>query len=357
MACAHYWSESGRDNIEFCQIDPVNDARWSRFINSHPDASVFHTPEWLRVLQQTYGFQCVAYVATRSDREVASGQVFCRVKSWLTGNRLVSVPFSDHAAILGGEPDELRSLVDQLRNQVALEKLGYVEFRPVREDLASEGCAISQRFYLHKICLEPDLDSLYRKFHKDCVKRVIKRAERENLAYVEGSTLALMSQFYRLLVLTRGRQHRPSQTISWFMNLASCMGSRMQLRIAYKDEKPIAGIITLSHGRTMMYKYGCSDAKFHSMGGMAFLLWKAIQDAKEKGMCEFDLGRSEVAHEGLIRFKEHWGAERIALRYWRYPTSAANHAGWTLKIAKPILAVAPPTALQVVGNLLYKHMA
>ena len=344
-------------NIAFHQINPLDDVRWLRFTTSHPDASVFHTPEWLRALRQTYGFDCVAYVATGLTDEIESGQVFCRVQSWITGSRLVSVPFSDHAAILVHSPDELASMVDGLRNQISREKLGYVEFRPVRENLAAYGFVMSDDFYLHTIRLERDLDSIYAGFHKDCVRRVIRRAEREKLTYNEGSDDRLIREFYDLVVLTRARQHLPAQPIVWFRNLAGCMGDRMKVRIAYKDDKPIASILTLSHNRKMIYKYGCSDARYHSMGGTAYLFWQAIQDAKHNGMLEFDLGRSEVAHEGLIRFKEHWGANRIPLKYWRYPASAANHAGWTLKVAKPILAVAPPAALRIVGNLLYKHMA
>ena len=42
-------------------------------------------------------------------------------------------------------------------------------------------------YLLHRLDLRPTAVELFRKFHKDCVQRKIRRAERENLQYEEGS--------------------------------------------------------------------------------------------------------------------------------------------------------------------------
>ena len=41
---------------------------------------------------------------------------------------------------------------------------------------------------LHRLDLTAPSDQLFRSFHKDCIQRKIRRAERENLAYEEGSS-------------------------------------------------------------------------------------------------------------------------------------------------------------------------
>ena len=53
----------------------------------------------------------------------------------------------------------------------------------------------------------------------------------------------------------------------------------------------------------MVYKYGCSDAAFNKFGGMALLFWKTIQEAKDKGFEELDLGRSDIDNVGINRFQ------------------------------------------------------
>ena len=55
-------------------------------------------------------------------------------------------------------------------------------------------------------------------------------------------------------------------------------------------------------------------------------MWKAIQEAKNDQLDEFDMGRSDCDNPGLIAFKDRWGAARSTLSYLRYPLrQLANH--------------------------------
>jgi hypothetical protein len=132
----------------------------------------------------------------------------------------------------------------------------------------------------------------------------------------------------------------------------------MTVRIASRDGRPIAGIVTLTYKNVMTYKYGCSDARCHELGGMSFLLWRSIQEAKELGMRVFDLGRSDITHDGLIAFKEHWGAERHPLRYWRYRGKMFKRRHrFEFNTVKNLLPLAPNAVLRLGGPILYRHMA
>ena len=75
------------------RIDPLKDERWVRFVEEHPDASVFHTPAWLTALERTYGYEPVVFTTSPPDAELKNAIVFCRIESWLTGHRIVSLPF------------------------------------------------------------------------------------------------------------------------------------------------------------------------------------------------------------------------------------------------------------------------
>jgi len=343
--------------VELHQLDPCKDARWSRFLDWHPDASVFHSPAWLEALRRTYGYEPVAYTTSPPGRELTNGQVFCRVNSWLTGRRLVSVPFSDHAALLMTKADDFRSLLSHLQEKVDKKHCRYIEIRPLDANFADPMFRESSVFHWHKVRLEEDLDTLFRKFHKSCVQRKIRRAFRERLEYTEGRSNRLIQQFHRLLLLTQRRHHLPLQPISWFENLSDCLGDKIKIRIASKNGRPVAGIITLSYKNSMVYKYGSSDARYHKLGGMAFLFWQTIQEAKTRGLTELDMGRSDLDNPGLVTFKEHWGAERTTLKYWRYPAvMLASSTQWELKAARRIFASAPTAALTTVGRLLYRHI-
>lgn len=342
--------------MEIYELDPCTDPRWPRFLDRHPDASIFHSPEWLAALRRTYGYDPVVYTTSRPDSELTNGQPFCRVNSWLTGRRLVSLPFSDHAELLMKAAD-LESLSQHLQQPTRNTSRKYVELRPLNAGFAHPLFGESSTFLCHRLRLDRNIDRLFRNFHKSCVQRKIQRAFRQKLEYADGRSGRLIHQFHYLLLKTHRRHQLPPQPISWFKNLSDCLGERLKIRIASKDGRPIAAMLTLSFKQSMVYKYGCSDARYHQLGGVAFLFWKAIQEAKMSGFTELDMGRSDLDNPGLITFKERWGAERSTLKYWRYTTDKTSRSiHRELKTAKKIFTFAPTFALTTAGRLLYRHV-
>ena len=344
-------------------LNPLQDARWQYFVDRHPQGSVFHGIGWVEALSRTYGYEPVVYSTSSPTEELTNGVVLCRVNSWLTGRRLVSLPFTDHCEPLVQDADDRISLFRALRAEVdtgsSRSRLKYVEIRPLCANAWDDPAAEkSDSFAFHVLDLRPALDDIHRRIHKSTHQRKIHRAERESLSYEAGSSDVLLSRFYRMLLLTRRRHQLPPQPIQWFRNLIACMGEQLTIRIASKDGEPVAGILTLSHRDTMIYKYGCSDARHHSLGGVPFVLWKAIQEAKALGMERLDLGRSDGDNDGLITFKDRWGAERSELTYLRYSRSRAAQATHRRRnrVLRQAFARMPDGMLVAAGKLLYRHI-
>src|SRR5437867_6137827 len=174
------------------RIDPLTDPRWAEFVERHPRASVFHTPGWLEALRRTYGYDPVAYTMTRPGACLTNGVVLCRVSSRITGRRLVSLPFSDHCEPLVDRPEDLESLLVSLKLESGKEGLRYIEIRP--RTMAPLGMDKGRAFYLHSIDLNPALEEIFRRFHKDCTRRKIRRAEREGLTHEEGRSETILEQ-------------------------------------------------------------------------------------------------------------------------------------------------------------------
>jgi CelD/BcsL family acetyltransferase involved in cellulose biosynthesis len=341
-------------------INPMEDARWPELCERHPQASVFHTTAWLTALQRTYGYAPVVYTTSPPRTDLANGVVFCSINSWLTGRRLVSLPFSDHCDPLGESRDQLNEIFATLRQILVKERLEYIEIRPLISDfLAGPSINESESFCIHTLDLRPGIETLFQKLQRDSIQRKVRRAEREDLRYEAGRSEPLLNHFYGLLLLTRRRHHLPPQPIEWFRNLMASMGERLTIRLAFHQRRPIAGILTLSHRETLVYKYGASDAAFHRLGGMPFLFWKTIREAKSCGIQQFDFGRSDTANQGLIRFKDQWGTRRSMLTYGRIAARPFRHAadGLALRLAKHVFGLMPDGLFTVAGRLLYKHIA
>jgi len=346
------------------QINPIQDLRWAAFVQNHPRASVFHTPEWLGALRRTYGYEPVVITTTPPGETLHDGLVFCRVRSWLTGSRSVSLPFSDHCEPLVDSPDVLNLLLSACKHDLDGSDSRFLEIRPitaisgVSRDLTPAGC-----YCLHQLDLGSGLENILRGFHKDCIQRKILRAEREALVYEEGRSERLLDQFYHLMVLTRRRQRLVPQPRLWFLNLVSGMDKMLKIRVASKSRRPVAAILTLRHRDTMVYKYGCSDPSFRNLGGMHLVLWNAIQEASREGLALFDFGRSDCDNSGLIAFKDRWGATRLQITYLRLSglerskaMYASTCADWGLRVAKKIFPRLPDRILRGAGDLIYRHI-
>jgi CelD/BcsL family acetyltransferase involved in cellulose biosynthesis len=342
-------------------IEPLRDPRWSALVAEHPRSSVFHSVAWLEALQRTYGYQPIAYTTSPAGGRLENGLLFCRVNSWITGRRLVSLPFSDHCEPLA-DREAVGPLAEALQLALRTEKLRYVEIRPRSLGaVLPAGWRPAQDYCFHELDLRPDPDTLFRNFHKSSTQRKIQRAEREGLTCESGRSAALLDAFWDLLLLTRRRHAVPPQPKAWFQNLVDCFGQALTIRVAFQGRRPAAAILTISHKDTLVYKYGCSDASLSHLGGTQLLFWRAIQEARRDGLLTLDLGRSDCDNPGLITFKDRWGAARSTLTYSRFSASPGAGgdagAGWGGRIAKVVAPRLPGSVLRLAGRMLYRHIA
>jgi len=348
--------------MQVYKIDPLGDPRWVEFTHGHAHASVFHTREWLDSIHRTYGYKAVVYTTSRPTGKLTNGLVFFGIRSWFTGSRLVSLPFSDHCEPLVDSAEEFDFLVDCLQAEMNHRDWRYVEVRTANGQFERKGqlagFCLADSYYLHRLDLRPSLDEIFQSLHKDSAQRRIRRAEKAGVSFKSGRSESLLRDFYALLLLTRKRHRLPPQPFVWFQNLAECMADALDVRIAYWDGLPIASVLTLRFRNTTYYKYGCSDARFHNLGAMPALFWETIQASKTGGCAEFDLGRSECDNEKLIAFKNHWTREHSRLQYWRYPASSRPSLteGWKLRMAKRAFAYMPNSLLALTGRLAYRHI-
>jgi len=342
------------------RIDPLSDPRWPRFVESHPAAGIFHTRAWLQALQRTYGYEPVVYAGIGTDGEVVSGIPFCKIRSFVTGRRLVSIPFSDHCQPLAGDIYQLQHLVSAAENDVRRQGFKYLELRPVTADETSVApfhLTPSYWAVLHRLDLSRSQQSIVDGFHKSCIRRKIRQG-RADLVYEEGRSSSLLARFYRLLILTRRKHQLPPQPLVWFRNLIECVGEGLTIRLLSKDGAPIASLLTLSFKSVITLKYSCSDQRFNSLAGTVHLIWQTIQDAIKSGATQLDLGKSDLDTPGLIQFKDHWGAVQTRLTYFRCPAvvKARSRHPVIVSAAQRLLTAIPDSIFTAVGGVLYRHV-
>jgi lipid II:glycine glycyltransferase (peptidoglycan interpeptide bridge formation enzyme) len=252
-------------------------------------------------------------------------------------------------------------LISAVKHDVQRQKLKYFEVRPLAcAETEPDQLRKSYAAVIHRLDLSRGLEQITRGFHKACILRPIRKAERESaeFRYEEGRSDALLAAFYRLLVLTRRRHRIPPQPISWFRNLRECLQDSMSIRVLSKDDNPVAATISLFFKKVVTYKYSCSDPDFKRFNGTTLLIWRMIRDAVGHGATEVDFGRSDLDNPGLVVFKDRWGAQQSALTYYRYPhVAGAGLRGLSAaRVARLVISRIPDSIFTAMGGVFYRHV-
>ena len=181
-------------------IDPTVSPQWLKLIGNSANATVFHHPGWIQALASTYHFKPLAIVALDETSESVGGIPFMEVKSFLTGKRLVSLPFTDYCLPLYGRDQVLRAMESQLLTMREERNCRYVELRYAG---AGEQFREGKRYVWHRLALDAPEDAIFKKFDQKSVQWGIKKALKMGVQVMRGTDESLIREFIRLNAMTR----------------------------------------------------------------------------------------------------------------------------------------------------------
>lgn len=337
-------------------IDPRTSPEWDAFIQTRPDATVFHTSAWCRVLVDTHHYQTLYVVANNEDGMITGGIPMMVVDSWLSSRKLVGLPFSDVCQPLlppiGGE-----ALLQRAREEAKKLKAKNLELRGLSQgSMLDSGFSNDTVFFQHIVDLDDRMESRV----QASARRAIRKAENEGVTVRSSTDVKDMRRFYELMILTRRKHGLLPQPWRFFQNIQKYMMGRSggQLLLAEHDGRVIAGDLLLRFGDKLVYKFNASDARYLSVRPNNLLLWKAMQLGREGGCRTLDLGRCEEENEGLRRFKLLWGSREQQLPYYHYPADANGSSVLSSRRARVALSLfvkfSPALFLEAAGSALYR---
>lgn len=332
---------------------------WRDFVATHPAATPFHHPDWADLVAACYRFRAFALVTRDATGNIQAGLPVVEVRHLHGGPRWVSLPFTDYCPPLVSTGQDEAELVSALRHARAALGIRRVE---VRGPLAGAGMT-SEVAVRHILALDGGPAAVYAGFHRSQVQRNIRRAQREGLTVRQAEHRQdLVDTFYRLHLLTRRRQGVPVQPrrffgLLWDRAISPGLGTVL---IVETRGAPIAAAVFLAWHRTVIYKFGASDASAWPLRPNHLLFWHAIRTACEQGYRWFDFGRTDIGQQGLRAFKLSWGAREEPLGYralgGRTEPAAATDAMGARAIA-PVIRHGPLLLCRAVGEMLYRYTA
>lgn len=296
-------------------IDPITDPRWLGLLAAG-GGGIFHSPPWLRVLSEAYGFDIRAYMATDGAGQARGGLAFCELDDAL-GRRLASLPFSDSCDPLITSPEAWTALFARLHSHEVPVHLRCLDNREVWAD---ERLTVAKRARWHRLSLEASPAELWNGLAAP-TQRAIRRAERAGVVVRPLEGAEELRGFLRLHVALRKQKYRLlAQPPAFFEAMARCfrdIDGWLPLG-AFLGDRLIAATIYLRWGDTLYYKFNASALDALKARPNSLLAWAGITLGHSLGCRVFDLGPSDDDQPGLIRFKRDLGAEEQELRFLRY---------------------------------------
>lgn len=346
-------------------IDSLKDQRWDNFVKGHQFGLIYHLSGWQRIIEGSFGHikgYCLAILD--ENGAIRSALPVYRVKSWLTGTRLVSIPFADISDPLASEVDDMRRLIEAALNLSREIKAQYVELRTFRSSGLMNGSGLAEeRYYKHHyLSLEDNADNLKKTFDRTCVRQRISRAMKSNLTLVDASGEKELKRFYRLHLITRKRNGLPSQPYIFFRNMWETFNPSGMLKvlIAERDGEAAAGLILLKFKDRVCAEFAASDDRFYGLSPNHFLFWESIKSACAEGYKIFDFGRTSPLDKGLMEFKGRWGTRAADLPYYyscsAFKRSNGREISWKYRLINKICGKTPDFALPFIGNFFYRHL-
>jgi CelD/BcsL family acetyltransferase involved in cellulose biosynthesis len=330
----------------------AGDPRWARFVDAHPDALPFHHPAWSAALAGSYGFRPFVVSVDDPDGELAGGIPLMEVRDPVRGRRWMALPFTDRCPpLIAGTEAEPRLAV-ALERAAAGAGVSTVQVRWPMAGLTPGTVATFQ-----ELDLSPGPEALERGF-SSAARRNTRKARREGVVVRRAGSAAELDAYYALHLLSRRRLGVPVQPRGFFRQLWQHMlePGRGHVLLAYAGGEPIAGVVLLYAGQTVIYKYGASDARSWGLRPNNLLFTEAIRWAAEAGYTRFDFGRSDFADEGLRSFKLGWGAVEEPLVYATLGDAGAGAASGGELLGR-VIKRSPPVVCRAVGELLYRYAA
>ncbi|WP_334141018.1 GNAT family N-acetyltransferase [Rhabdothermincola sp.] len=342
-------------------VDPFTDARW-RDLMGRAGAMLFHTPEWGRVLADTYGFEIRATLATDESGEVIGGVPWVQVDG-LRSSRLVSLPFSDVCPPLLVDPRAWPPLRDALMARglpITIRTLGSPTV------VTDPAFAVSSRARWHGLTLTDGPHKHFDAFAPS-VRRAIRKAIGLGVTVKQVADEVFIPAF---MAMHRGvRRHKygllaqPDRFIESMRDQFRAIEGWYPLLALY-DGEPIAATIYLRHGDALYYKFNASRPDALPLRPNNLLVWEGVRLGCELGCRLLDFGASDDDQPGLVRFKRSFGTdEREIVRLQYVPADrdcSIDKAEGELLAELTGLFTAPGVPDEIAaraGALLYRYFA
>jgi lipid II:glycine glycyltransferase (peptidoglycan interpeptide bridge formation enzyme) len=347
------------------EIDPLTDERWDPFVAQHPFGWLSHHSGWKRVLDRSFKHMKGHYLAVLNNDQIKAALPLYEVRSWLFGNRLVSIPFATLSDPLVSSNEEMNSLMEEAIILMRTRRTKFIEIRALSSLDLINSKKLSFHPYQkhHYLSVVAQPEALVKQFDRSCVRQKISKAVKNNLCLKECRNEEDLKVFHHLHMLTRrDRQGLPPKPYIYFKSLWEVFSptKNVSVLLCELDGETIAGVMLLKFKNRVSVEIAAYDIRFLHLNPIHFLFWHSILSAHNEGYEIVDFGSTPPTNKGLMDFKRRWGTSTSDLINYYHPPRASDQVDISesaaYKLIQNVARKTPDPVLLLFGRFLYHHL-
>lgn len=304
---------------------------WNRFVKSHKNATVFHTIEWKKVLEDTFGYKPEYLMVEDLEGRIVGISPAFSVRT-LFGRSIVSQPFFEYGGPIVDEGFD-NAFVDILkfyRYKVEKDGIKNVEIRPLPDSMNIHPYLDKAGFVKQFKAYDFYIDIEGKDFEKDIwlglytkksrVRNSVKKAIKSGVSIVVDDDV---NTYYSLYIKTMNKLGSPPYPRVLFENINKYVGASVRFTYAYINGTSIAAMMSFPFNNRNLMVGLVSDENYQECRATDLLYNEQIEYSTKNNYYVVDFGRTRP-NSSYEQYKRKWNAKQIDLYSYVFPPSAST---------------------------------
>lgn len=286
--------------------------KWNEII-THNNSKIYHLSEWSTLLNEVHGHKLIYLEENNGVFPLAY------VKSFIFGNRLISLPFADYGGPVTNDKETADILVTRTEDTAEELDVDFIEIRSPGEDyfdiFEKHGFVRRDDYFTFILELDRGVKNLWKIIGRKN-RNMVRKAEKNSVKIVEAKNKSDLRVFYGLYLKTMKKLGSPPQPHKFFETIWDLFyPEKLIILLATYNDMYIGGSLFFLHKSTIHHAYNCSSKEYLGLGQNNLMQWYIIKWGNENGFKYLDFGRTRE-NAGNLLFKRRWGGELVKMPYF-----------------------------------------
>jgi FemAB-related protein (PEP-CTERM system-associated) len=284
-------------------------AQWDAYVLHHEQGTLFHLTSWQRIIARAFGYK-PHYLAATEDGSVRGVLPLFMVSNPLMGRALISTPFAVYGGICASDQAAHDALLNAASNLAHEHKVEYLELR-LREGAPASGFETKNLYVTFQTAIEPDADRLLKGLPRD-TRYMIRKGQKAGLQATRGNQQ--VDTFYEIYAQSVRNLGTPVFSKKFFRIILEELGGDAEISVIWHGETAVASVLSFRFRDWILPYYGGSTLAGRNCAANNFMYWELLESARQRGIRNFDFGRSKLG-TGSYDFKSDWNMQERPLPY------------------------------------------